>query len=294
MNQAALAAQGAADIGPDYPSEVKAKSALLTPEWVRSWARLSIDAVPPAPIFLLGFPRSGTTLLDTLLMNLPDLHVLEERPFIDEVELLLGGHDRLAAMDSGEANALRRRYFELVEANAPAAPGQAIVDKMPLHMARMALIHRIFPDAKVVFVERHPCDAVLSCFTSNFELNRAMRCFTTLEGAAELYDLASQAWTRAVDLLPIDLHRVRYERLIENPAAETRALLDFLGMAWDENVLDNRSAAAKRTHIATASYAQVTEPLYARSIGRWERYREHMAPVLPILAPWAERLGYSM
>ena len=73
-----------------------------------------------------------------------------------------------------------------------------------------------------------------------------------------------------------------------------RALLDFLGLPWDERVLDNQAAAAKRTHIATASYKQVTEPLYARSVGRWERYRAQMAPVLPILAPWAERLGYRL
>jgi tetratricopeptide (TPR) repeat protein len=294
MNRAALAAKAGLDYGPDYAAEVSANAALLTPEWVGSWEALALDREPPPPIFILGFPRSGTTLLDTLLMNLPQMHVLEEMPPLAEVEAALGGHARLASLGAGEANALRSLYFERVRAISPPGPGQTIVDKFPLHMARMAVIHRLFPDAKVVFVERHPCDAVLSCFTSNFTLNRAMRCFTTLEGAARLYDIVFDSWTRASSLLPIDVHRLRYERLIADPAAQMRALLDFLGLPWDERVLDNQAAASKRTHIATASYKQVTEPLYARSVGRWERYRAQMAPILPILAPWAERLGYSL
>jgi hypothetical protein len=294
MNRAALAAREGMDFGPDYAAEVRSNAALLTPEWAASWPKLALDADPAPPVFIVGFPRSGTTLLDTLLMNLPQLHVLEEKPPLGEVELALGGHARLATLNFEQANTLRALYFDRVRAVSPFASGQTIVDKYPLHMARMPLIHRLFPGARVVFVERHPCDAVLSCFMSNFTLNRAMRCFTTLEGAAALYDLVSDAWTRATNLLPIDVHRLRYERLIAEPEGEMRALLDFLGLPWDDKVLDNEGAAAKRAHIATASYKQVTEPLYARSVGRWERYRAQMEPVLPILAPWAERLGYSL
>jgi hypothetical protein len=161
-------------------------------------------------------------------------------------------------------------------------------------MARMPVIHRIFPDAKIVFVERHPCDAVLSCFMSNFALSPAMRSFTSLEESALLYDAVFEAWTRAEALLPLDVHRIRYERMVEDLEGEMRALLSWLGLDWDSRVLDNRASAARREHIATASYAQVTEPIYQRSAGRWRRYREEMAPVLPILAPWAERLGYEL
>jgi hypothetical protein len=161
-------------------------------------------------------------------------------------------------------------------------------------MARMPIIHRIFPDAKIVFVERHPCDAVLSCFMSNFALSRAMRSFTSLEESALLYDTVFDAWARAETLLPLDVHRVRYERMVEDLEGEMRALLDYLGLAWDPRVLDNRASAARREHIATASYSQVTEPIYRRSAGRWTRYRAQMAPVLPVLAPWAERLGYRI
>jgi tetratricopeptide (TPR) repeat protein len=293
MNRAA-AAKKPAPPGRTYREAVAADAAMLTPEWVASWTRVELDAAPPAPVFIVGFPRSGTTLLDTMLMNLPVLHVLEELPPVGEVQVALGGQERLAGLDAGEANALRRRYFEALDAVAPPSPGQIVVDKFPLHMARMPVIHRIFPDARIVFVERHPCDAVLSAFMANFALSGAMRSFTDLRESALLYDTVFDAWTRAESLLPLHVHRLRYERMIADPEMELRGLLDFLGLPWDPGVLDNKASAARRDFIATASYAQVTEPLYRRSLGRWTRYREQLAPVLPILAPWAERLGYEM
>ncbi|HEV2818475.1 MAG TPA: sulfotransferase [Allosphingosinicella sp.] len=242
-----------------------------------------VEGARPSPAFILGFPRSGTTLLDTLLLNLPQLHVLEELPVLDAVE-----------RTPADSNGLRARYFEVLDELAPPGPGQLVIDKFPLHMARAPLIHRLFPDAKIVFVERHPCDAVLSCFMANFQLNHAMRAFTDIEEAARLYDAAMAAWTRARERLPLEVHAIRYERMVENLEAEMRPLLAFLGLDWDPKVLDNRAAAGARDYISTASYAQVAEPIYRRAAGRWQRYRDQLAPVLPILAPWAERLGYDL
>lgn len=294
MNQAAVAAKPHPP-GMTYREAVAADAGLLTPEWVASWTKVDLDKSPPAPVFLIGFPRSGTTLLDTLLMNLPALHVLEEMSPVGEVQIMLAGQAQLPDLSSDEANALRHRYFEALDLiSPPLHPGQIIVDKYPLHMARIAIIHRIFPDARIVFAERHPCDAVLSCFMSNFTLSRAMRSFTDLKEAALLYDRVFDAWSRAESLLPLDVHRIRYEHMVEDLEGEMRGLLDYLGLPWDARVLDNRASAARRDFIATASYSQVTEPIYRRSAGRWARYRDQLAPVLPILAPWAERLGYEM
>jgi tetratricopeptide (TPR) repeat protein len=293
MNAAAAPAKPAPP-GPSYRAEVAANAALLTPERVVAWTAVDLEPDPPSPVFIVGFPRSGTTLLDTLLMNLPSLHVLEELPVVRNVEAMLGGEARLASLTSEEAKALRARYFEALDVLAPPRPGQTVVDKYPLHMARMAVIHRFFPDAKIVFVERHPCDAVLSCFMANFQLNHAMRSFTDLEEAARTYDAVFDAWTRAETLLPLDVHRVRYERMVADLEGEMRGLLAFLGLRWDPGVLDNRASAARRDHIRTASYSQVTEPIYRRAAGRWERYRDELAPILPLLAPWAEAMGYEM
>jgi hypothetical protein len=129
---------------------------------------------------------------------------------------------------------------------------------------------------------------------SNFQLNRAMLSFTDLTEAARLYDTVLDAWTRATSLLPVKVHTIRYERMVADLEGEMRKLLAFLGRRWDPAVLDNEAGAAGRGYIRTASYAQVAEPIYARAAGRWERYREQMAGVLPILAPWAARLGYDM
>ncbi|HEX4737986.1 MAG TPA: sulfotransferase [Allosphingosinicella sp.] len=293
MNRASAEAKPPAP-GPTYREKISAEAALLTPDKVAGWTKIDPILSPPSPIFIVGFPRSGTTLLDTLLMNLPGLHVLEEMPILLQVEMALGEEARLASLSSDEANRLRALYFEVLAQVAPPSAARTIVDKHPLHMARMPLVHRLFPDAKIVFVERHPCDAVLSCFMSNFTLNHAMRSFVTLDEAARTYDAVFGAWTRAESLLPLRVHRIRYERMVEDLEAEMRPLLSFLGLEWDPQVLDNRAAAAKRDHIRTASYSQVTEPIYRRSAGRWERYRRPMEPVLPILAPWAERMGYEI
>lgn len=294
MNAAAIAQADPAALGPAFLDEIVANAARLTPEKVAGWSKIDTVSTPPAPIFLVGFPRSGTTLLDTLLMNLPQLHVLEELPVVRAVQAKLGDPARIETLDTAEAGALRDLYFETLDTLSPPAPGQRIVDKFPLHMARMAVIHRLFPDAKVIFVERHPCDAVLSGFMSSFELNPAMLSFTSLEGAARLYDAASTAWTRAEELLPIQVCRIRYERMIEDLEGEMRRLLDFLDIPWDDRVLDNLGAAARREQIKTASYAQVAEPIYNRAVGRWERYRLQLEPILPILAPWAARMGYTI
>ena len=291
MNRAALSARPAPR-APLYREQVAAAAAALTPQWVAGWTRFEVAPSPPAPIFIVGFPRSGTTLLDTLLMNVADFHVLEEQPVLRDVEAAIPGD--LGTMTGEDAKRLRDLYFERLAIHAPAEPGRTVVDKHPLHMTRMPLIQRVFPDARVILVERHPCDAVLSCFMANFQLNQAMRSFTDLEEAARTYDAVFDSWTRAEALLPLNVHRVRYERMVADLEGEMRALLDFLGRPFDPAVLDNRAAAAERGHVRTASYSQVGEPIYQRAAGRWERYREQLAPVLPILAPWAERMGYPL
>lgn len=293
MNRASLAGKPAPP-GPSYRESVAANAKSMTPERVAAWTAIEVEPVPAAPIFIVGFPRSGTTLLDTLLMNVPALHVLEELPILREVEASILGETDPGRWTASEVRALRARYFEVLDAQAPPAPGQIVVDKHPLHMARMPIVHRLFPDASIVLVERHPCDAALSCFMANFNLNQAMRSFTDLRETALTYDAVFDAWTRAQTLLPLRVHRVRYERMVSDLGAEMRSLLQFLGLPWDEGVLDNQASAASRGHVRTASYAQVTEPIYQRSAGRWERYRAQLAPVLPILAPWAERMGYDM
>lgn len=268
--------------------------AQLTPDWV---ARLpAIDLAPsrPDPVFLVGFPRSGTTLLDTILMGHPGVAVLEEQPPLNLVDEALGGQAGLAALDGPGARAMRDRYFAEVDKIAPDAADKLLIDKSPLFLHKVPLIQRLFPNARFILAMRHPCDVVLSCFMSNFRLNAAMSNFLRLADTAEFYDLSFQIWERALSLYPVRQHRIVYEQLVEDVEGETRPLFDFLGLDWDGDVLDHRRTAKARGLITTASYSQVTEPIYKRAAGRWERYRAHLAPILPVLAPWADRFGYRV
>lgn len=276
-----------------YRAKVDAETAGLRAIGPAGWPDGPIVAAPPSPIFIVGFPRSGTTLLDTMLGAAPGVHVLEEQPLILSVLGRMAPEETAASLGDARVRELRAHYFEALDTLSPTKAGDRIVDKHPLHMARMAIVNRLFPDAAVILVERHPCDVVLSCFMANFQMNHAMRSFTSLEEAARTYDAVFNAWEVAEAVLPMRVHRVRYERLVVDPESEMRRLLKFADLPWCSDVLDNQTAAASRGHIRTASYSQVTEPVHARSAGRWERYRAALEPVLPILASWATKMGYA-
>ncbi len=159
-------------------------------------------------------------------------------------------------------------------------------------MTKLPLIHRLFPKAQIILAERHPFDVVLSCFMANFRLNPAMRSFTSLAEAARTYDSVFTNWGHASAALPIDLHRVRYERLITDAQSELQPLVEWLDLPWNEEFLDNIRIAGRRGRIKTASYSQVGEPLYTRAIGRWEKYHEQLEGITPQLLTWVERMDY--
>ena len=277
-----------------YRAHVLALTDMVTPDFAAGWPAAGTAGERPAPVFLVGFPRSGTTLLDTLLMGHPNVHVLEEEPLLQRVGEALGDFARLPGLDETEITRLRALYFAELDAFDPAARDKVVVDKLPLNILGAPLIHRLFPEAKLIVAERHPCDVVLSCFMQDFDLNDAMANFLDLGDTAALYDHVLGFWTRCRERLKLDVHVLRYEALVADKAAELRSLLEFLALAWDDGVLDNQATAQRRGLIATPSYAQVAQPIYTRARGRWERYRAQMAPVLPILEPWAERLGYEI
>lgn len=276
--------------------ELRADLALMTPEWAASWPAIGSSDDRADPVFLIGFPRSGTTLLDTILMGHPGTIVLEEQPPLNNTDRRIGGTTAIPSLDAAAVADARRFYFDEIAKVAPAPfdPARMLVDKSPLFLSKAELIQRLFPNARFILALRHPCDVLLSCFMSNFRLNSAMSNFLRLEDAADFYDLTFQHWERARALFPLNVHTIVYERLVEDVEAEVRPLFDFLGLDWHEAALDHRATAKARGLITTASYAQVVEPIYKRAAGRWERYRPHLEPILPVLRPWIEKFGYSL
>ena len=277
-----------------YRSAHRAHLDSMTQDWLASWKGPPVALERPSPVFLVGFPRSGTTLLDTMLMGHPDVAVMEEKPVLDAISREIGGFEGISALDAGAVERARKQYFEGVTRVGGDATRKVLIDKNPFHLMHVALIHRLFPDARFILALRHPADVLLSCYFSSFRLTPQLANFLRLDTAAEFYDLAFTMGERSRELMAVDVQTVVYEQLVEDAEAQLRPVAEALGLEWRDEMLDNASTAASRDLIATASYAQVTEPIYRRSVGRWERYRAHLGPVLPVLRPWAEKFGYSI
>lgn len=297
MNRlASEAPHGPLQLADLYRDQIATIRSTMSADWFAGWsAPAQREAGEPAPpVFLCGFPRSGTTLLDTMLMGHPGVRVLEEKPAFPDVERKIGDVGNLATMSVAQIQEARADYWDGVR-RLTDLPGDAmLVDKSPLYLNKVPAIHRLFPDARFILALRHPMDVVLSCFITNFRPNAAMSNFLTLQRAAEMYDASFSAFEEADRLLGLEVFPVVYERMVENQEAELRPLFDWLGLDWAKAETDHLATAAKRGVITTASYAQVNEPIYKRAAGRWVRYRKQLEPVVPILAPWVERLGYSL
>ena len=245
------------------------------------------------PAFLVGFPRSGTTLLDTFLMGHRETAVLEEVHLLGAAEAKIGKVAELPTASLRSLVSARDAYFAELDRHVPESFTGLVIDKLPLNLLGAPFIQSLFPGARIIFAQRHPCDAVLSGFMQSFVMNDAMASFLTIEDAADLYDAVISGWSTITETFPLEVHKVRYEQLVEDPEAELRPLIEFLGLDWDERMLAHTETARARGTIITPSYDQVTEPLTTRSVGRWRRYEEQLRPVLPVLMPWAEWLGYD-
>ena len=298
-NALMLATPAAAGIDRDaYPRLIARLKARFTADWVARWtpAFPTTDG-PPAPIFLIGFPRSGTTLLDQILDSHPALTTMEEKDALDVVRaridrLPAGYPDALASIDAATLRDLRGQYFARVAHHLGGPPAGILVDKMPLNTIDAGLIWRLFPEARILLALRHPCDVVLSGFMQPFQLNQTMIHFTTLAGTARFYADVMALWQRYAEVLPLSVVQVRYEDLVADVAAESRRIVAGLGLAWDDAVLRYADHAKGRA-IATPSYHQVVQPIYRRSAGRWLNYRAAFADVLPILEPFIVAWGYA-
>jgi hypothetical protein len=159
-------------------------------------------------------------------------------------------------------------------------------------MLVLPAIRRLFPNARLILVIRHPCDVLLSCFMQNFrapELALLCRDLPTLAGA---YDRAFGFWYSQWPLLQPSTYELRYDRLTSEFGSEVAKLSDFLQLPLHQAMLAPAAHARAKGFVSTPSYAQILEPVNTKSVGRWHHYERHFQPVMPILAPWLERFGY--
>ena len=272
-----------------YRDGLRQLARTITPEWAARVPLLS-EPTPRAIAFLVGFPRSGTTLLDTFLMGHPKVVVIEEEQLVGKARQVVGDIKDLPGISRQLLEKARETYLDALAERVCADFAGVVVDKFPLDMAMAPLIQAMFPGAPIIFAQRHPCDVVLSGFVQGFGLDD----FADIRELAEYYDAMMGIWTNSRELMSLNAHTVVYEDLVRDPETTLKPLLQFLRLDWDDRLLDHRATARARGAIVTPSYDQVTEPLSKAPSGRWRRYEEQLAPVLPVLLPWAERLGYRI
>lgn len=248
--------------------------------------------------FLIGFPRSGTTLLDTLLDAHPGMVSIEEKPtlepLIHTIKGLPGGYPAaIAQLDRSDRLALRRMYRMAIDRHGAVA-GKRVLDKLPLRTIHAGLVQTLFPKARLLFALRHPCDVVLSNFMQQYAVNEAFVHFYTMADTVRMYDAVLGLWRKLEPRLTLPQAYVRYEDLVLAPDEQMAATCAFLGLDWDPAMLEARQRNQGRGRIRTNSYHQVAEPIYRRALGRWERYRPQLEPFLATLAPHAGHLGYRL
>lgn len=253
----------------------------------------------PQPVFVLGFPRSGTTLVEQMLAAHPEIRAGGELPFVAEMRDLAATLS--APFPSGLAHAraadrhhlpglLRDLYLGRVGVHGLGAPGARLfTDKMPLSEAYLPLIRLAFPEAPLVLVRRHPLDVLVSVMMH--DMTHGSQCGDRLEDAAHHLAAIDRLVRRHHERLGIAPHLLAYERLVADSDRELALLMAAVGIAPDP--AQARFHLSGR-HAPTPSYAQVREPLHARAVGRWRNYREALAPVIPIVAEALAAGGYTV
>ncbi|MGA2952046.1 MAG: sulfotransferase [Caulobacteraceae bacterium] len=246
-------------------------------------------------VFLLGFPRSGTTLIESFLGAHPDVVTLEERETLRPAVLdFMRGPvdmDRLARARGGELRRLRDAYWASVRSFGIDPAKRVFVDKNPFNTVRLPLIAKLFPHAKILFAMRDPRDVTLSCFRRRFALNPTTYEFLDLGRAAANYDATMRFASALEGKLGLAEHRLVYEDLVSDFGRVARAACEFIGADWREEMADF-GGRARRGEVASASSAQIARGLYSDGAGQWRRYEAQLAPILPVLDPWVRRFGY--
>jgi tetratricopeptide (TPR) repeat protein len=251
--------------------------------------------------FLVGHPRSGTTLLEQVLDAHPDAVSLEETEiFIKEgLRVLLKNqpHQPLfEILNHAETDSLgkaRATYFRLAE-NFLGQPlrGRLLIDKNPSLTPSIPAIARIFPEARFLIALRDPRDVCLSCFMQPLPVNPVSSSYLTLDGTVAEYASMMDFWLTIRDKMATPWLEVRYEDMVDDLESTARRTLDFLDLPWSDGVLSFNEHAQKKL-VRSPTYADVGKPIYKTSQGRWKNYQKYLEPHLARLEPLIKAFGYE-
>ncbi|WP_051272855.1 tetratricopeptide repeat-containing sulfotransferase family protein [Sphingomonas phyllosphaerae] len=255
----------------------------------------------PQPIFIMGMPRSGTTLVEQILSAHPDIRAGGELPFVAELRAfagtLLGGDAplaqtiaRLRIADRHHLPAIFRDFYLARAAVHGRGEGaRFFTDKMPLNEVDLPLIRLAFPTAPLILMRRHPLDVLVSMMAH--DMTHGGNCAYRIEDAAHHLAGVSALVAHYREHLSIAPLVVRYENLVADPARERARAMAAIGLAEHPAQADFHR---QPRHAPTPSHAQVREPVHDRSVARWRRYTAELAPIMPVIAEAIRRDGYTV
>ncbi len=248
-------------------------------------------------IFFVGFPRSGTTLMEQILKNHPRLITTDEDSplagVLREVRNTGPGYPAyLANADEGFINQLRQQFYSECRQRFGDLTGKRLVDKLPLNIVHLGLVSALFPNAKIVVALRDPRDVCLSCYMQKFRLNDAMVNFLEIKTTALAYHAVMGLWLHYREVLNIPWMEYKYEDLVSNFDATVASVLEFIGVEWDDIIREYREQTLK-TQVITPSYRDVTAPINNHAVARWRAYEQELKEVLPELSPYVTEFGYQ-
>ena len=250
----------------------------------KSWGDKS-----PRPVFIVGMPRSGTTLTEQILARHPEMAAGGELGDLGAIASSLGFRavdagafaKRLPKLTMKETKELARRYLAVLD--RVSLPAARVTDKMPHNFQHLGLVALLFPNARIIHCRREPLDTCVSCYTTQLRahIHGYASDLSTLGGYYREYAGLMQHWRR---VLPLPVYELDYERLIEDPETESRRIVEFVGLSWDPACLAPQESGLP---VNTQSRTQVRQPIYGSSVGRWRRYEKHLGPLKAALGDLA-------
>ena len=255
------------------------------------------DPSPAAThVFLMGFMRSGTTLIEQALAARDDVVTLEEQEALASgVQAFLGDPQGLARLRDADEPTLsqhRADYWARVRGFGVEPAGKVFVDKNPFNGVKLPLIRRLFPEARIVFSLRQPQDVVLSCFKQRFAVNSYTYELLDLERAARFYDSYMQLVQAYLTVVPVDLLLYRHEDLVADFPAALARICGHLGLDVREEMYDV-GRRVREGRVSSPSAVQLRDGLDRRGLQTWRRYAAHLQAVQPLLEPWSKTFGYA-
>ena len=298
MNALAIKSNDYLGLDPEsYFQNIRKQLTGLKSNSLKNPANLISEQTDLVPVFLVGFPRSGTTLLDTILRSHSSIDVVEEQPMVGSAKAFIqkSGYSEIGQdLPQEVLVGARKAYITELDKHIQTLDSKSIfIDKLPLNILQIPLIRQLYPQAKFILALRHPLDTILSCWMQNFKLNSAMAIMVDLDRIVEFYCVAMQTFKICRAKYNLSVHEIRYEDLLEDLSGETSALLKFLDLDWEVQMENYQETALKRGRIATPSYSQVVQPIYKEAKYRWLHYEKHLRQYVAEVEPWIDEYGYS-